>query len=209
MGRQGNDGKRPSLHFWFDFASTYSYLSAMQIETVAADRGVMVVWHPFLLGPIFRKQGWETSPFNLMPAKGRYMWRDMERQCEVFGLPLVRPDPFPQNSLLAARVAHAARAEPWIGAFVRAVFYAEFGAGLDISDPSIIAGILLDVGADAAAALAKAETMDVKIGLRAAVSEAETQGVFGAPTFISGRGELFWGHDRLEQALDDALVLSD
>ncbi|MBS8261930.1 2-hydroxychromene-2-carboxylate isomerase [Roseibium polysiphoniae] len=201
--------QKPRLHFWFDFASTYSYLTAMRIETVAGDRSVEVVWHPFLLGPIFKKQGWETSPFNLMPAKGRYMWRDMERQCEVLGLPLIAPDPFPQNSLLAARLAHAGRSEPWIGEFVRAVFYSEFGAGLDIADPATLAGILLEVGADAKKVLAQAETMDIKIGLRAAVSEAETQGIFGAPSFVTQNGELFWGHDRLEQALDEALMMTD
>ncbi|MEJ8476393.1 2-hydroxychromene-2-carboxylate isomerase [Roseibium algae] len=200
---------KPELHFWFDFASTYSYLSAMRIETVARDRSVNVVWHPFLLGPIFRKQGLETSPFNIIPAKGRYMWRDMERQCEVLGLPLVQPDPFPQNSLFAARLAHVGRHEPWIGAFVRAVFYAEFGGGLDISDPALLAGMLMEAGADAKATLAKAESMDIKIGLRAAVSEAETQGIFGAPSFVTSSGELFWGHDRMEEALNCALLLTD
>ena len=69
------------IQFWFEFASTYSYLSAMRIEEDAARLGVAVDWQPFLLGPIFAAQGWNTSPFNLYPAKGRYMWRDMERLC--------------------------------------------------------------------------------------------------------------------------------
>lgn len=209
-GKQQSDlhSLRPTLHFWFDFASTYSYLSAMRIETVASDRGVDIAWHPFLLGPIFRKQGWETSPFNIMPAKGRYMWRDMERQCEILGLPLVKPDPFPQNSLLAARLAHAGRNEPWIGAFVRAVYYAEFGGGLNISDPGILAELLREAGADAKDVLRQAETMDIKIGLRAAVSEAEVLGIFGAPSFVTESHELFWGHDRMELALDEALLLT-
>jgi len=202
------DPDRPLLHFWFEFASTYSYLSAMRIETVATDRGVQLVWHPFLLGPIFRKQGWETSPFNLHPAKGRYMWRDMERQCDKLGLPLVVPDPFPQDSLLAARIAHTGRQSPWIGAYVRAVFDAEFGQGQDISDPGLLAGLLQEAGADAKAVLEQAESIETKIGLRAAVSEAETLGIFGAPSFVTVNGDLYWGHDRLEDALDDALLLT-
>ena len=64
-----------------------------------------VAWRPFLLGPLFAEQGWRDSPFNVYPVKGRYMWRDMQRICDALGLPLRRPDPFPQNSLLAARVA--------------------------------------------------------------------------------------------------------
>jgi len=65
------------LDFWFDFASTYSYPAAMRIAPLAQQAGVMVRFRPFLLGPIFKIQGWPTSPFNLYPAKGRYMWRDL------------------------------------------------------------------------------------------------------------------------------------
>ena len=69
----------PALDFWFDFASTYSYLAAARIRPLAAAANVQVRFRPFLLGPIFKAQGWDTSPFNLYEAKGRYMWRDMER----------------------------------------------------------------------------------------------------------------------------------
>ncbi|WP_430514035.1 2-hydroxychromene-2-carboxylate isomerase [Pannonibacter phragmitetus] len=200
--------QRPRLDFWFEFASTYSYLTAMRIETVAKDRGIDLVWRPFLLGPIFARQGWDTSPFNLFPAKGRYMWREMERMCEDMGLPLTVPDPFPQNGLMAARIAHAGRLEPWIGSFVRAVYMAEFGEGRDISDTGLLAGILLELGLDAKALLAKAESIEVKIGLRAAVAEAEAAGVFGAPSFVTADGELYWGNDRLEDAVECALRLT-
>lgn len=200
--------QRPRLDFWFEFASTYSYLTAMRIETVAKDRGIDLVWRPFLLGPIFARQGWDTSPFNLFPAKGRYMWREMKRLCEDMGLPLTVPDPFPQNGLMAARIAHAGRLEPWIGGFVRAVYMAEFGEGRDISDTGLLAGILLDLGLDAKALLAKAQSIEVKIGLRAAVAEAEAAGVFGAPSFVTEDGELYWGNDRLEDAVECALRLT-
>ena len=79
----------------------------MRIGALAEDAGVRVRFRPFLLGPIFQAQGWTTSPFNLYAAKGRNMWRDLERLCADLGLPFRRPDPFPQNSLLAARVALA------------------------------------------------------------------------------------------------------
>ncbi|MFN4012033.1 MAG: 2-hydroxychromene-2-carboxylate isomerase [Pannonibacter sp.] len=197
--------QRPKLSFWFDFGSTYSYLTAMRIETVARDRGLDLAWRPFLLGPIFSRQGWSTSPFNLFPAKGRYMWREMERMTEEAGLPLVQPDPFPQNGLIAARIAHANRKADWAGAFIRAVFMAEFGEGRDISDPALIAALLLDLGADARAVMAAADSIEVKIGLRAAVAEAETLGIFGAPSFVTDDGELYWGNDRLEDAVEWAL----
>ena len=74
----------PVLDFWFDFASTYSYLAAMRIGPLAQKAEVRVRFRPFLLGPIFKAQGWTTSPFNLYPAKGRHMWRDLERSCTRF-----------------------------------------------------------------------------------------------------------------------------
>src|SRR6476620_5889959 len=97
----------PVLDFWFDFASTYSYLAAARIRPLAAAAKVQVRFQPFLLGPIFKAQGWNTSPFNLYPVKGRHMWRDLERLAADLGLPFRRPEPFPQSSLLAARVTLA------------------------------------------------------------------------------------------------------
>ncbi|OKL44909.1 2-hydroxychromene-2-carboxylate isomerase [Pseudovibrio exalbescens] len=196
----------PKLSFWYDFASTYSYLSAMRIETLAADRGIRIEWHPFLLGPIFKKQGWDTSPFNLNRAKGAYMWRDMERQCVSLGLPFVRPIPFPQNSLPAARIAYHGRRETWIGAFTRAVYHMQFALGEDISNPELLAALLLELGAPAKDIMHDIESAEVKIGLRAEVAEAERLGIFGAPSFVTEHGELFWGNDRLDEALDAAFM---
>ena len=96
----------PEMDFWYEFASTYSYLAAMRAEPMALSAGVRLRWRPFLLGPIFAAQGWNNSPFNIYPAKGRYMWRDMERICAARGLAFRRPDPFPQNTS-AGRAARA------------------------------------------------------------------------------------------------------
>ena len=99
------------IQFWYDFASTYSYLAASRVDQVATERSIEVEWKVFLLGPIFAEQGWNDSPFNIYPAKGRYMWRDLERRCEAAGVSLVRPSQFPRNGLLAARVALLAEPE--------------------------------------------------------------------------------------------------
>jgi 2-hydroxychromene-2-carboxylate isomerase len=190
---------KPSLTFWYEFASPYSWLAAERIEALAAD--VEIDWRPFLLGPIFVAQGWTTSPFNLYPAKGNNMWRDMERLCTLMALPsLTRPDPFPQNSLLAARVA-TALPDASRPAFSRAVYLAEFTHNQPIADRAVIAQLLRDCGFDADAAMAAAETPENKTALRAAIEQARSLGIYGAPSFITGAGELFWGNDRLEQAL--------
>jgi 2-hydroxychromene-2-carboxylate isomerase len=141
------------IEFWYDFASTYSHIAAQRIEAVAAEADLPIRWRPFLLGPIFAAQGWGTSPFNLYPGKGRYMWRDMERLSAAHGLPLKRPDPFPANSLTAARVAIQGEAAGWIGPFTKAVFQAEFCEGANISEPDVLRGILTDLDLDASVVL--------------------------------------------------------
>jgi 2-hydroxychromene-2-carboxylate isomerase len=138
------------IEFWFDFASTYSYLSAMRIEPLATDAGFEVRWKPFLLGPIFASQGWNGSPFNIYPAKGGYMWRDMERICADRGLDIVHPEPFPQNSLYAARLTLAAQGEPWHGELCRGIFIAEFADGQNLAAPEVLAGFIEKLGAEPA-----------------------------------------------------------
>ena len=191
----------PAIDFWFDFASTYSYLAAMRIGPLAAEAGVRVRFRPFLLGPIFKAQGWDSSPFSLYPAKGRNMWRDLERLCEDLGLPFRRPEPFPQNSLLPARVAVVGLAEGWGEAFSIAVYRAQFAEGRRIDDPATLAEILTSLKVDATAALDMAQSDENKLRLRAATEEAQRLGVYGAPSFVTAGGELFWGNDRLKQAL--------
>ena len=129
------------------------------------------------------------------------MWRDVERICAAAGLPFQRPEPFPQPSLLAARVALAlegeARAE-----FSRKLFAAEFGEGLSIAHRERIAALIEALGLDPDAVLAEAESDANKARLKAECARALEIGVFGAPTLVAHDGELFWGDDRLEQGLD-------
>lgn len=193
--------RRPVLEFWFDFASTYAYLSAMRIEPLAEAAEVEVRYRPFLLGPIFQSMGMSSSPFNLYPVKGRYMWRDVEREAGRLGLPFKRPAPFPQNTLAAARVALSGAEQPWCGSFVRAIFAAEFGQGRSVEEPGSIAAVAREIGLDGDALLKAASADSVKTRLRAINEEARTRGIFGAPTFFTEDGEMFWGNDRLETAL--------
>ncbi len=191
------------LTFWFEFASTYSYLAASRIQTLATEAGVDLIWRPFLLGPIFQSQGWNTSPFNLFRAKGMNMWRDMERQAAKYGLPaIVRPEGFPQNSLLAARIATIGSDQPWGPDFTRSVFMAQFAGGRMISDEKLLIEILRDLGQSGADLVAQAKSDQVvKDQLRQTTEDALALGIYGAPSFTTEDGELFWGNDRLEDAV--------
>src|SRR5438309_1423749 len=157
----------PALEFFYEFASTYSYITAMRIAPLAQAAGVTLRWRPFLLGPIFKANGWDTSPFNLYPAKGRYMVRDCERQCAELGVSFRLPEPFPQNSLLASRVALVWLEEGWSEDFSRAVYRAEFAEGRNIGDPAVVAQIVQTLGHHGAAALARAQSDEIKAKLRA------------------------------------------
>jgi 2-hydroxychromene-2-carboxylate isomerase len=188
------------VEFWFEFASTYSYPAAMRIEALTRSAGVQVTWRPFLLGPIFAAQEWRDSPFNIYAAKGRYMWRDLARTCARLGLPFRRPTDFPRSGLLAARVATAAAPAAWLPAFVQGIYHANFVDDRDIARPAVVESVLAALGVDAAAWLREAASETVKQRLRTATDQAMELGIFGAPTLRVG-DELFWGNDRLEEAI--------
>ena len=157
-------------------------------------------WNAFLLSRIFRAQGWNDSPFNLYPAKGRYMWRDLERICKAQRLPFQYPSQFPRNGLLAARIACRFAKEVWTPAFVRAVYQANFAEDQDIADRRVIADCLRSVNQHAETILDAADWAETKAMLRQQTERAVDLGIFGAPSFLGGQ-ELFWGNDRLEEAL--------
>ncbi len=189
------------IEFWFEFASTYSYPAAMRVEEVARRYACSVSWRPFLLGPIFRDQGWSDSPFNIYPAKGRYMWRDLERICAAQGIPFRRPSQFPRNGLRAARIACVSTDDQWVPQFVRDVYTANFARDLDIGDAGVLLECLNGLVADPQAVLAAAGDEEVKSRLRQNTERAIELGIFGAPTFVVG-DEVFWGNDRLEAAME-------
>jgi 2-hydroxychromene-2-carboxylate isomerase len=191
---------RPEIEFWFEFASNYSYLSVMRIEGEAKRVGVRILWRPFLLGPIFRDLGMETSPFVLQKEKGAYVWQDMERQCRKYGLRWKRPSTFPRLSVLASRVALIGAEQPWMADYCRGVMELNFALDKDINSPEQLRPILTALGVSAADILAQAQTEPTKALLRTQTERARARGIFGAPTFFVGT-EMFWGNDRLDDAL--------
>lgn len=201
FSRQDGIAPQVKLQFWFEYASTYSYPCAMRIAALAASAGVEVEWRPFLLGPLFySQQGMNDSPFNVVPIKGAYMWRDLERICARHDIPFTRPTIFPQNGLFAAR-ATLTLPHPQRPAFARRIYTANFAEGRDISDPDTVHACLTSAGADADACLRAAAEGEIKSQLRDDTQHATELGLFGAPSLVAPDGEVFWGNDRLEDAL--------
>jgi 2-hydroxychromene-2-carboxylate isomerase len=129
------------------------------------------------------------------------MVRDIERIAQARGLVCRLPEPFPQNGLLAARLALAGLEEGWGPAFIRSVFSLEFAEQRNIAERSTLATALAAAGAPASEAFERALSPEIKLKLRRNTEEAQERGIFGAPSFTTESGELFWGDDRLEHAL--------
>lgn len=189
-----------AIEFWFDFGSNYSYLSTMRIEAEAAAHGIGIRWRPFLLGPIFRSFGWESSPFVLQKEKGDYTWKDMARQCRKYGLPWQRPTNFPRPAVLPLRIALVGATQPWMGEFCRRTMSMNFAEDRDIDSPQAMHELLTSLGLPAHRVIEEALSDANKLRLRKQTETAVEKGIFGAPTFFVG-DEMFWGNDRLDEAI--------
>jgi 2-hydroxychromene-2-carboxylate isomerase len=182
----------PTLEFFYDFTSPYSYLASTRVEQVAREAGAELRWRPFLLGGVFKATG-NRAPIETV-AKGRAMWIDLERWARRLDVPLRRPTTFPIPSILALRTALAIEAAA-LPAATHAIFRAAWAEGRDVADATVLAAILTEAGLDGAALVAAAP--DQKTALLRQTQEAVDRGAYGAPTFLIG-DELFTGNDRLD-----------
>jgi 2-hydroxychromene-2-carboxylate isomerase len=185
--------------FFYFFGSGYAYLSVLRIAGLAERAGVTVRWRPFNVRPLMREN-------NVMlrdeAQKVRYLWRDIERRAALHGLPFVKPPPWPtEPDLLASRVAMVAAEEGWVEPYTVESFRAWYLEGQPLGTTDSLRRILPGVGQDAARVLALAGQPAAMARLEAETEAARKLGAFGSPTFAVG-DELFWGDDRLEEALD-------
>lgn len=193
------------IEFWYEFASPYAYLAAARLDRMVAGTPLRLVWRPLLLGPIFARRPGHASSFQEPgPAEAAYRRRDIERCAVLQGTPLRWPSRYPRGSLLAARVALLGGDEGWIEPFSRAVYHANFVEDRDIADPGTVGRILDGLGLPSDAIIRRATQPAHKARLAATVEEAVGKGIFGAPSLVAA-GEVFWGNDRLEQAIAWAL----
>lgn len=190
----------PQLDFWFSIGSTYSYFTVMRIDAVARAAGVDVTWRVFDVRAIMMEIG--NSPFVGKPEKSAHMWRDMERRAPRYGLSPRLPAPYPLSDLaLPNRIAAMGLKAGWGIAFVKTAYHQWFEDGRPPDKGPGLANALLASGQDVQAILEAANTPEAQADLAAATQEARDLGIFGSPSFIAG-DELFWGDDRLEDAID-------
>lgn len=189
-----------ALDFYFYIGSTYTYLTVSRIEQVAARHGRAVRWRPFSVRDIMIEQ--KNIPFREKPIKAAYMQRDIERRAARHGIPFTTFPRYPvDNEQLSTRTALVGVAEGWCPAFTRAVYEAWFLRHEPPGERAVLSGILTQLGLDAEATLARADSPENREAYRLETDKAKAMGIFGAPSFVAG-GEIFWGDDRLEEALE-------
>jgi 2-hydroxychromene-2-carboxylate isomerase len=186
------------VDFFFYIGSLYSYLSVMRIDAAAAQAGVAVRWRPFSVRNIMIEQ--ENLPTR-NAAKIAYMHRDLERRAERLGIPLTPGMAHPVDpEQLANRVAIVAAQQGWCPPFTKAIFANWMQKHDQPGDPDQLRALLTELGQDADAVIAQAQSEEAQRAYDAETDAAKALGIFGAPSFVVGT-ELFWGDDRLEDAL--------
>jgi len=189
----------PRAIFYFDLGSPYAYLTAERISGLFTGAGIeQPEWQPILLGGLFKRFGrdsWANGPGR---AEGI---AEVERRAAAYGLPpLAWPEPWPGNTLFAMRAATFAKQTGRTVSFALAAFRQAFAAGRDLSEPDNVLIAAAACELHPRALLKAVETEAVKRALREATDEAAELGVVGVPSLLVG-GEVFWGDDRLEQAV--------
>jgi 2-hydroxychromene-2-carboxylate isomerase len=188
--------------FYYDLGSPYAYLSAERISGLFNEAGLeQPEWQPILLGGLFRT--FDRGSWALTEARAEGI-AEIERRAAEQGLPpIVWPDPWPGEMLHAMRVATFAKQTGRTISFSLAAFRQQFAAGKDLTDPDnvMIAAAACELHPRALESAVK--TSIVKDALREATDAAAEGGVFGVPSVRVGE-EVFWGDDRLEEAVEAA-----
>ena len=190
------------MDVWVSIGSTYCYLTVNRVEAAARATGVPLRWRVLDVRTLTIRQ--DNIPFATKPAKLAYMWRDLGRRAAARGLSPRLPAPYPLADLARAnRVALVGLEEGWGPAYIRETYRRWFEEGAPAGEEPNLSASLAELGLDPGAVIARADAEATVAALARATDAAEAAGLFGVPSFVVA-GELFWGDDRLEDALAHA-----
>lgn len=189
------------IDFWFSIGSTYTYLTVMRLNKVEQEAGVKVKWRPFNVRALMQEMN--NIPFIGKPVKEKYMWRDIQRRAQRYGIPANVPVDYPlKNFDLANRIAIVAQQEGWCREYVRTSYQHWFQEGMPAGNKPNLRESLKKTGRSLDRVLQLASSDSINHAYQEATSEARSLGIFGSPSFVVDGHELFWGDDRLEDAID-------
>ena len=184
----------PTVPFYLDFVSPYTWLALMQAERFAGEHGVVWEPRPVVYAALLDAHGL-VGPVET-PAKRRYTFHDVARCAQRLGLRLAGPPEHPFRSLDALRTLYLFRREAQALRLAVLLSNAAWGEGRRLTDPAVLRDVVARAALDAADLSERISAAEIKQGLRESTEEALRRGVFGVPTFVH-EDELFWGHDRL------------
>lgn len=191
-----------SVEFFFDIVSPASYLAWTQLPKLAEESGATIEYRPFFLPGVFEKTG-NSSPITV-PAKGKWLFRDLVRHARMFDVPFVMNDNFPMSSVYAMRGLNNYRSHENFTRLADGFFNSMWAKNEDINAPNVVGEILSHAEIDVVEYQEKLSDPASKQALIDVTEEAVTRGVFGAPTFFVGKF-MHWGQDRIQFVKDDLL----
>ncbi len=189
----------PSIEFFFDCSSPWTYLAFTNIQPLAAEFGAAITWRPILVGGIFNtiNPSVYEGRANPVPAKARYSGKDLQDWARLAGLKIkMPPSVFPVNSVKAMRMCLVLGQERLVP-FAASVFEAYWSRDEDISQEAVLRSICAASDLDSDALLAAQGADEIKAQLRANTDEVMKRGGFGSPTIFVGGTDMYFGNDRL------------
>ncbi|KPG97019.1 disulfide bond formation protein DsbA [Pseudomonas sp. RIT-PI-q] len=190
-----------TVEFFFDLGSPATYLAYTQLPKICAQTDSQLIYIPMLLGGVFKATG-NASP-AMIPTKGRYMFQDLDRYAQRYGVPLKFNPHFPINTLMLMRATTGMqlRHPERFQAFIDCLFNALWVEGRSLDDPATVAAVLTQNGFDPNEVMALTADEEVKAALKDNTEKAVQRGVFGAPSMFVDN-QLFFGQDRLDFVLE-------
>ena len=182
------------IEFFFDPVSPYAWLAGTRLDELGSRTGKNIVVRPILFAGLLKAHG-HLGPAEI-PAKRRYIFRDVMRRASDYGLTLQGPPEHPFNPLKALRIATAIDTDAQRRAFAVNVMNAAWSSGRDLNDDSVLDEIAQEVGLESHWWRKAIDDPDVKQKLIASTQQAIDGDIFGVPTFRTGN-ELFWGDDSI------------
>ena len=196
-----------TLEFFFDYISPTAFIAQAIVPGVIERTGANLKLRPMFLGGVMQVTG--NQPPGMVPAKGKYMNRDLTRQCKRYGLTLHFNPHFPMmNTRVLTGATLRLGDEPDLQ---KRVFDAGWKHvwtrpdGINIGDEAQFKAAFSSEGLDADRLWALGTDPETKKLLRANTEEAVERGAFGAPTLFVG-DEMFFGHDRLDYAEEELMA---
>jgi len=189
------------LTAWLSIGSTYTYLTPLRIQPLIAQHKLDITVKPFSVRAIMKEM--DNTPFPpSKPEKVRYMWRDIERRSERYGLPRPTvPAPYPLKDFdLANRVGVVMAERGLYFDYYQQTYSLWFLHGLEAGGEPNLTQTCKALGLDIEDILTTANSPATEQAYQANTAAARQSGVFGAPSFTVGE-EVFWGDDRLEDAI--------